>query len=237
MECRPFTMFFRRTSDMPFLSYARPTGPLKGNLGKVIEEVKQAFHARKRVPRWEWIAELAPELEAALVSAGLPEVERRPLMVVTPERFKPVTTDCAEIRLLTPNDDLMALSRTMMKAFGMVDEAHVGQVAEDTRQMILRGAKYLAVFAGGIPIAGGEHSPIGKTTEVAGIGTDPDFQRRGIGSAITSATVADAIKMGCDCIFLSAADEEKGRFYAKLGFEEVGTAMDVMEPQGGKLGN
>src|SRR5690348_11728113 len=105
-------MFFRRASDMPFLSYARPARPLKGDVGKSIDDVGIAFRSRKRVPRWEWIAELAPSLEPALVTAGLPQPERRPLMVVTPERFIPFTIDSVDIRLLTVDDDLTALCRT-----------------------------------------------------------------------------------------------------------------------------
>src|SRR5438270_12515972 len=86
-EVGPFTLFFRRTSDMPFLSYARPTRPLSGDLGRPIEEVREAFHAKNRVPRWEWIAELAPGLAEPLVAAGLPKPELRPLMVGTPASY------------------------------------------------------------------------------------------------------------------------------------------------------
>ena len=49
----PFTVFFRRTSDMPFLSYARPSGGPSVSLESAIVEVRREFKSRKRVARWE----------------------------------------------------------------------------------------------------------------------------------------------------------------------------------------
>lgn len=98
------------------------------------------------------------------------------------------------------------------------------------RGMLERGACVIAAFVDGKPVAAGGHSPVGQTTEVAGIGTALEWRRKGLAGAITTALVQDAFTRGCTCIFLSAADESVARVYGRLGFQQVGTALDSMLP-------
>ena len=63
------------------------------------------------------------------------------------------------------------------------------------------------------------------------MGVVPAFRRSGIGSALTSVLVADALGRGIQTVFLSAGDETIARVYARLGFERVGTAC-AAEPAG-----
>jgi predicted GNAT family acetyltransferase len=52
----------------------------------------------------------------------------------------------------------------------------------------------------------------------------PAARRRGIGAAITSALVGDALRTGADIVFLSAGSEDVARIYRRLGFVDVATA-------------
>src|SRR5207237_10792480 len=115
----PFKLFFRRATPMPFLNYARPLEPFLSFTLEDIQAAYREFQAHGRIPRWEYIEELAPGLTEALVGAGLPEPERRPLMVIRPERFVPGEAPGILIRQITSADDLVRLRRTMMRALRM----------------------------------------------------------------------------------------------------------------------
>jgi len=223
----PFLLFFNRESDMPMMSYARPAGPLAGDWPALIPAVRAAFRERERVCRWEFVADLYPELAPELEAQGFPLPDEYPLMVVTPERFRPEPAQEVEIRALGPADDLAALARALHGAFTEDEECD----AADTflREGMQRGMRVYAARVDGAPVAGGVHIPLDGATEVAGIGTLPRFRRRGYGGQVSSALVADAFAMGCDCVFLTAGDEPARRLYARLGFERIGTGMGTMD--------
>lgn len=230
----PFTLFLRRGTLMPEMSYARPTGPLTGDMREEIAGVRTVFQSQGRVCRWEFIAETAPELSALLVQNGFPEPIPRPLMVVTRDTFRPEYSSFAEVRPVT-KAEAREVGRVLGIAFGMPEteqgDAEKNEAEEDDflTAAIDRGTCVIGVFVDGRTVAGGSHSPVGDTTEVAGVGTHPAFQKRGIAGALTSALVADAFARGCECVFLSAADETVQRVYARLGFEKIGMAMDTLD--------
>ena len=222
----PYRLYFRRDSDMPELSYARPVrGEREGTLEE-IAAVRAAFVARGRRPRWEYLEELNPQLAERLVTAGFPAPVPRPLQVVTLESFRPEASALAEVRPIT-------LAETQ-PVDAVLTEAYGGNPAEATgemlRGMLERGACVIAAFVDGTPVAAGGHSLVGQTTEVAGIGTSTAWRCKGLAGAVTSALVADALSRGCTCVFLSAADESVARVYRRLGFTRVGTALDTMDP-------
>lgn len=222
----PYRLYFRRGSEMPELSYARPVrGAGVGTLEE-IAAVRAAFLARGRRPRWEYLEELNPELGALLVQAGFPTPTPRPLQVVTGEGFHPETSTLAEVRPITEGET-QPTDAVLAGAFG-------GDPAEADgsflRGLIERGACAVAAFVDGKPVAAGLHSPVGTTTEVAGVGTALEWRRKGLAGAVTSALVTDALARGCTCVFLSAGDESVARVYGRLGFARVGTALDTMLP-------
>lgn len=222
----PFRLFFRRDSDMPEISYARPVrGEREGTLDE-IAAARAAFVARGRRPRWEYLEELNPELGALLTQAGFPAPTPRPLQVVTKERFRPERSPLAEVRPITL-EEAQATDAVLAAAYGGDPAEATGELL---RGMLERGACVMAAFVDGKPVAAGLHTPVGQTTEVAGIGTAPEWRRKGLAGAVTSALVTDAFARGCTCVFLSAGDESIARIYGRLGFEQVGTALDTMLP-------
>jgi ribosomal protein S18 acetylase RimI-like enzyme len=233
-----FTLFFRRNSTMPEITYARPTAPLGSDSLAEIALVRKAFKERERVCRWEFIADLFPDFAARLVQAGFPEPISRPLMVVTRETFRPEIREVAEIRPITRTETRL-ISRVLGAAFGEKDlepEAPDEDDSDMLGKMMERGCSIFGAFVEGQMVAGGSHSPIADTTEIAGVGTLRNYRRRGIAGALTSALVADALSQGCETIFLSAADDTVQRVYTRIGFERIGVAMDTMEtPLDGEL--
>lgn len=227
----PFTLFFRHASPMPALNYARPSALLMGDLREDIDHVRAAFARRGLVCRWEFLADLVQDFRGILIQNGFPEPIPRPLMVVTRETFRPESSAVAEIRPIGM-EETRPVDRVLHEAFGLEAGDSKATETEDVdllRAALEQGAVAYAAFIESRPVASGLHVPIGDTTEVAGIGTLPAFRRRGIAGAITSALVADAFAKGCDCVFLSAADESVQRVYARLGFEKIGVAMDTAD--------
>lgn len=222
----PYRLYLRRDSLQPELTYARPIrGERPGTLDE-ISAVTAAFRAHGRSPRWEYLEELNPELAALLVAGGFPPPTPRPLQVVTAESFRQETTTIASIRRIT-QEETQATDALLASVFGGNPEEADGSFL---RGVLERGACAIAAFVGGEPVAAGLHTPLGATTEVAGVGTAPAWRRRGLAGAVTSALVGDALAQGCGCIFLSAADEGVARIYGRLGFTRVGTACDTQLP-------
>ncbi len=234
----PFRLYFRRDTAMPELSYARPQGTLSGDLSSPIAEVRAAFARRGRVCRWEFLKELSPGFAETLEQNGFPPSMPRPLMVVTPDTFTPDTftpasAPNAEIRKAHSGES-REIGRAVGRAFSEQDEEPGAAAEEDgsvdsMASLIDQGASLYGAYLDGRAVGGGLHYPLAETTEIAGVGVLPRFRRQGIASALTSALIADAFKRGCGCVFLSAADEEVGGIYARVGFRRVGTAMDTME--------
>ena len=222
----PYRLYFRRDSDMPEISYARPVRGERPGTQDDITAMRAAFLARGRRPRWEYLEELNPELAAQLIEAGFPAPTLRPLQVVTEQGFRPETSALAEVRPITLAE-VVPVDAVLASAFGGNPAEADGAML---RSLLERGACVIAAFVDGKPVAAGIHSPVGEVTEVAGVGTASEWRRKGLAGAITTALVQDAFARGCTCIFLSAGDESVARVYGRLGFKQVGTALDSMLP-------
>jgi predicted GNAT family acetyltransferase len=171
---------------------------------------------------FEWIAEVTPAMGEAAKAAGLALFEH-PLMVLADEGAPSRAPDGFELRLATPADDVAALGRVGAVAFGAPAE-QPEERSELVRTRIKPAVTVMAAaFHRGVPVAVGVHQPVDGVTEVAGVGTLPEFRRRGLGTAVTSLLVEDARRRGLETVFLSAGGEATARLYARLGFARVGT--------------
>ena len=234
----PFTLFLSRKSAQGFPSYARPTAPLPDDLGPILVEVHRAFAARHLEPRWEFIAELAPGLLERLQDAGFTDLQPTPVMAVTRASFTPQDAPGVEIRRVEPGGDLAPLLYAQRVAFGG-DEASV-VTAEDVRsfeETLRAGMRYWGAYVEGNGVAAGVQTPLHGVTEVAGIGTLPAYQRRGVGGALTTALVRDAFALGCEVVFLTAGDDRARRVYERVGFHVVGSGMTSMDAPPGTGGD
>jgi ribosomal protein S18 acetylase RimI-like enzyme len=114
----------------------------------------------------------------------------------------------------------------LAEAAAATDEASVA----GTRDRIREGLTVLAAaYDEDGPLATGMHQPVGDVTEIVGVGTLPAARRRGLGVAVTSTLVADALRRGVELLLLSATDDAVARVYGRAGFRRVGTAM-IAEP-------
>src|SRR5207248_9183396 len=79
----PFTVYIHPADALKFFNYAVPDGDVVPTRDQ-IEHVRQVFRGRERLPRLEWIEELAPRVAPELERAGMLEELRTPLMSCDP---------------------------------------------------------------------------------------------------------------------------------------------------------
>jgi ribosomal protein S18 acetylase RimI-like enzyme len=188
----------------------------------------------------EWIEELVPGLAGAAQDAGL-SVRSHPLMHLAERDFRPAPdVGGFELHLIAPDEDLASFQAVATIGFGdpgtgtgssgVEALAEVGRAVPPgmvafVRDRLTRGLTVTAVaFRKGVPVAVGSHQPYDGAAEVVGVATLPAFRRRGLGSAVTSRLVEDALDSGVSTIFLSAGDHSIAGVYRRLGFRHVGSA-------------
>jgi GNAT superfamily N-acetyltransferase len=234
----PFTLFVGREGGWQY--YARPTP----GTSRVSPDDVTAVRARQRELRMpeaiEWIEDLVPGLADAARHTGL-TVRSHPLMHLDPDAFR--SREHApgfDVRLVTPDEDLASLQAVATIGFGepgtLAGPTGVESLAEVQRAVppgmvsfvqdrLSRGLTVTAAaFRKGVPVAVGSYQPLDGTAELVGVATLPAYRRRGLGGAVTSRLVEDALDRGVAIIFLSAGDEAVARVYGGLGFRLVGTA-------------
>ncbi|WP_443033589.1 GNAT family N-acetyltransferase [Streptomyces sp. CA2R101] len=242
------TLFVREGQGWPF--YARPT---PGWRGEVTAADVNRVRVRQRelgIPEsFEWVAETAPALRAAVEQSGL-AVHAHPLMVLGPDVPAPEVPKVAGgvvLRTVGPDDPVLPSALAVPHlAFADpgtgVGVAGVAELAQAVRATAGDGAversaariragltSVAAAVEDGRALCAGQHQPVGKVSEIVGVGTLPAARRRGLGLAVTAALVADARSRGVETLFLSADDDDVARIYARLGFRSVATAM-IAEP-------
>lgn len=224
----PFLATFTPQSTNPFLNYAIPdegTSPSPEDIASLIAVYQQ----HKCIPRLEYLPQLAPAVEPALLASGFRVEERMPLMNCSPEQFHhpPLPTG---IELLSPTTDaeILALVTAQNEAYG---EAAPGpDVVRQQRTFLEAGG--IAVLARdsltGEAVGGGIcNVPFDQTTELSSVGVRMPYRRQGIAAALTARLVQLAWAAGISTVFLMAAHEAEARIYARIDFQRIGEVLDA----------
>lgn len=219
----PLTLFVQEGRGWPY--YARPA---LGHTGEVPAGAVGKVRARQRelgVPEaFEWVAETAPGLRAAVEASGL-TVHEHPLMVLEGEGSAVPEPEGVTVRVVEADDP--GLESAVAAPYGAFGATPEPGAAERVAGRIRAGYTRLAAAfdASGTALAAGQHQTVGPVSEVVGVGTLPEARRRGLGLAVTAALVADARARGVELVFLTASDENVARLYGRLGFRTVATAL------------
>jgi GNAT superfamily N-acetyltransferase len=231
IEQPPFVLYLNPTDAFRFYNYAKPLEPAGGDLGQSLAKLIAAFEAHERMPRFEFVAEYAPDLPPALEAAGFAREDRNVLLTCTPKTFRPAPAiDGLEIITLgpdSPDDDLIAASIVQQIGFGDGHEINQPDPAAlaRKRQRLARAGAFLARLHSQ-PICAGEFTaPLDGLTELVGIATLPDYRKRGAASALTAAATQNAFARGVEIAFMSAADERAGRVYQRVGYQPYATML------------
>jgi ribosomal protein S18 acetylase RimI-like enzyme len=223
----PFTVTFDAASDEPSRNYAMPDdGAMAGRFA--ISELSALFERRQRLPRLEYIDELAPSLLPELLKQGY--AVESPLTLMTCVRGGlTIDGDLAGVAwtLAESEAELHAAALVQNHAYG-VDGASDADVERLYRVVECGGAVALARCPEGEPLGAGLYTPpIHGVTEIAAVGVHADARRRGIGSAVAALLAEHAFVEGVEFPFLMTEAVNEDRIYGRAGFLRFGRLLAV----------
>ncbi len=214
----------------PYLNYAIPADAAAPSPADV-RALIAAYQRHQRKPRLEYIRELAPQVEPALIAGGFTVEGTTPLMVYDPA-FAQTVPPPAGIELFFPQSDQEILDNASVgsEAYGGDDTPPSPSIIPGWRKFVADGGIMVAARdsatrqAVGIGVC---DAPFEATTELAGIGVRTTHRRRGIAAAMTAWLVDHALAAGTTHIFLMAADENAARVYERAGFRQIGAVLHI----------
>ncbi len=219
----PFTAFFHPFDAMVYLNYAIPDGPVTGDVREALRKLRTEFETRQRVPRFEYVDELAPDLAGLLRDAGYRQEAEARLMVCTRDTYVPFQgprgLTFSVLSPESPPEEVRAFCATTQQGFNpgpapVVSDEEVAKTRVDFKD----GRAFLASMDGR-PVSGGLFTPPHQgTSELAGVATLQEWRGRGIGAALVSRAAQEAFSRGVEVLFLSTISEEAGRLYERVGF-------------------
>ncbi|HEX8826134.1 MAG TPA: GNAT family N-acetyltransferase [Archangium sp.] len=237
---KPFTVFLHAFDPLIYFNYAIPDGSVTGDVREPLRRLRAEFQERKRVPRFEYVAELAPNLEAALLANGFRlEAEAR-VMVCTRESFTPTPMpEGLSFSVLTSEssrEEIRVYCETARRGFSQ-DESYEASEEEVSKTLgeLKEGRSVLGRVEGVPAVVGTFTAPHGGIAELGGVATLERFRKRGLGSAVTSRVAREAFEGSVDVLFLSTVTEEAGRIYERVGFRFLTRMLflvDAAHPEG-----
>jgi ribosomal protein S18 acetylase RimI-like enzyme len=224
LRIAPFTVTIHRHDPLKFVNYAIPDDGARPD-GAAIAALRDAFRARDRLPRLEWIEEAAPDVADALAAAGMAEELRTPIMACTPDDL--VSADAAVVAVVG-DSDLRDLARVQRAAFG-VEPPAADEPPGDPRR---NGGGAVLARVGNEPVAAaGWTAVVDRCSEVAGVATAERWRRRGLAGLVTAAAARAAFAAGARRCVLSPGDERAQRVYARAGFRTAATMLHWSDPE------
>ncbi len=214
----------------PFLTVAVPGGgPEPEAWAPSVALLVEAFPEPSATPRLEFMTELHPGLEAALLAAGFRRTASAPVLVAAAAAWvDPPARHAGAYR------DLADLSAVELERFVVSQSLAFGMPLESGRAFLplLRGCLPDGRILGGAlelgdrPVSGATLQVAPSGAELAGVFTDAGWRRRGLAFATCAELLRRARAVGVATAWLSAAKGAEG-VYRRLGFHAVGTQTNV----------
>jgi GNAT superfamily N-acetyltransferase len=230
----PFALFFHPTDILTYFNYAIPDEACSGDLEASLTRLRDEFTARGRCPRIEFIREFAPQLSSALRAAGFAEEAHQQLMVCTAETYRPAAPVLGlmitELTSASTVSEVRDYLTTQRRGF----DAHSTKVAtEADGEQFLRmigGGRAFVGWLKGQPVGVGMFtSPFDRVTELVGLATLELYRRKGIATRLAAQAVQRALGQGAEVVCLTAADEQAGRVYERVGFVGYATMLAYID--------
>jgi GNAT superfamily N-acetyltransferase len=225
----PFLATFAPGSASPYLNYAIPDEAADPRPEEIAALVA-AYAGRERRPRLEYLPDLAPAVEPALVAAGFTVEARMPMMVCRPAEAVP-TPPPEGIELLVPRTraEFAGLIAVQRAAFGE-DEPVTDAAVDGMHKLLADGG--LAVLAKdtqrGVPAGAGVATVVlDGATELVGLAVPDRYRRRGIAAAVTAELSRLADRAGVTTAFLTPGGDVAERVYARVGYRGIGDMLHI----------
>lgn len=226
----PFTLFFHPNDSFAHFNYAIPNKISTVDLSGPLSRLKATFRQRNCTPRFEYIAEFAPNLAETLQQHGFQEESRTLLMTCNADSYQSAPDvpglTITSLSLESELADFRAVMEVQHQGFNMTkrDRPSDEDVIE-FRDWLGKTTFFLARL-NGLPVSAGSlMPPVDGLAEVAGIATLPDYRRQGIATKLTDIILKSAFQRGVNLALLTAGDAQAGRVYERVGFQPVATAL------------
>ena len=225
----PFTATFDRVDHNRYLNYAVPD-PGATPSSDDIAELVAAYRARARVPRLEYIPQLAPAVEPVLVAVGFQAEGRLPLMTCSgPEEVRRTAVEGIELVGPAAEEEYRSAASAQWEAYG--DQGPPAQHAVDSLRRTVEGGGVVVLardaVTGEPAGAGSCTTPENGLTELTSVGVRRAFRRRGIAEAMTGWLAERAFAAGMAGVFLMAAGTAEARIYERAGFAGSGEVLHI----------
>ena len=230
VELTGFRAYLDPVDSLRYLNYAIPHDDARPRT-EAIEELREAFRSRGRLPRLEWVEEAAPAVSAVLASAGMTEELRTPLMACAPPDLIDATAvvEGLEVRPVG-GGDLRAVSELQRAAFG---QPALGPHDEPGDPRAGGGGAVMAAVRGEAVSAAVWTAVIAGVSEVAGVATARPWRRRGLAGVVTAAAARAAFSAGAGLCVISPGDEGALGVYSRAGFARMAILLHWSDPDGG----
>ena len=200
-----------------------------------VRELLELFRQLQRRPRLEFCPELWPGLREALADAGLVARDLSCLMVRERRVGPPLEPDPkVVIRVLGPDEPsrlLEVIFHEAARAFNVTEAFSAAAEIETMRTRLANGSVRSCIAAEADQIlAGGSLLGGPDVAELAGVWTRRDWRRRGVGATVCAALLEPFFAGGGDLVWLAAKGSAGEALYTKLGFERLGTQIDMGLP-------
>ncbi len=234
---RPYFHIFISPQTLDHLTFATPLPGEPADWTEAVADMAAVFTQHGKRPRLEFIADLHPNLAAALERAGLVCERRDPVMVLQTAELAPAPKPQPQMvyrRLTAENETLLQAHLTQQSiAYGGSgeDEDALGWLP-NLQRGLTTGSVMGAVFEqatqlqqGGELLSGAVIQMGAGPGELAGVWTAPQWRGRGLAFALCQQLLAEYAALGHKTCWLSAAEGAQ-RLYEKLGFVCVGTQLN-----------
>lgn len=230
----PFLLAFKPDDANLFLNYAIPLSDRAEHpvTPEVIERMRGEFRDRGRTLRFEFFPSLWPNLERVLKECGLVLQMSAPLMLCSPAEVQRVYSPGVMTRDLTAGEDdgtFRLHAEIGLRSFGQARQPiPPQQIAKARDHVQARRYRFTIAYFEGEP-AGVGSMCVGND-ELAGIGTSPEFRRRGVAAAVSSHLVLQHFQLGGRFAWLSAGGDVPEKLYQKVGFRTAGSQLNYVDP-------
>ena len=228
----PFVASFSCDDDNPYLNYAIPNDAATPSPADV-DALVAAYRERHRTPRLEYIPQLAPAVEPALVARGFEVELRTPLMTCAgASSVRALALEGIELLAPRTEDEYRGAAAVQWEAYSEEGDVPERAVAALRRTVAAGGVVVLARDAAtGEPAgAGACTSPHDGLTELTSVGVREPFRRRGVAAAMAGWLARGAFAKGVSGVFLMAHGAAEARIYARAGFAERAEVLHISLP-------
>lgn len=187
--------------------------------------VRKAFADEGKRMHVELVEEASPGMPGALVAAGLEASQRMPLLTVDPAQVL-VPDPGAGVTVEVVRDSALhaVMERVAAAAFG-------SQPLGTTPPAMPAAGGSVLVRLDDEPVAVAAWTAVEEgVTEIVGVGTLPEYRRRGLGTLAAAHAVRAAVREGGATLpWLTPGDGGADRVYRRIGFAPVASCVHLTE--------